>query len=314
MLGSRCGSDRAARGSAAPGRCSPRRRRAPSASPRRPRAPRAKQRCPPARPAGTPERGHRRGPGAHRAWLLEGDAPCGTRRLGARRGTSSDPRAADGAQGFQSAPQSRGLEAPRPRGGGRPARTVAGRLERGRASRAARVKAPARAGQGHAGKSLGQTPPPPGRPRRRASSPSAPRQRLRAVPAQAQHTPTTPCKHKDSHCRAITLCAHWLHIPCETCSSCVPHSIPSTCSPGTRLSSQTSVWISRLWTSSHANIPTPRGTHVSTAFEGVPDPYSPHRDAHFTTYKQAGDKRIPLSTACLGTLCSSSGMHTASPE
>lgn len=125
---------------------------------------------------------------------------CGTPRLGAQRGMSSDPHAEGGAQGSQPAPQSRGPAAQRPRGDGQPARTVAGRLERGRASRAARLKAPAGAGQGQAYKSLGQTPPPPGRPRRRASPPSAPCQRLRAVPAQAQHTPTTPYKHKDSHC------------------------------------------------------------------------------------------------------------------
>lgn len=280
MLGGRCGSDRAARGSAAPGRCSPHRRRAPSASPRRPHAPRATRRCPLARPAGSPERSHRRGPSAHRAWSLERDALCGTPRLGARRGTSSDPRAAGGAQESQSAPQSRGLVAQRPRGGGRPARTAAGLLEWGRASRAARVKAPARARQGHAGKSLGQTPPPPGRPRRRASPPSAPRQRLRAVSAQAQHTPTTPCKHKDSHCRAITLWAHWLHIPAATCTSCVPHSTLSTCPPETHCTHRPSVWLLHLWTSSQANIPTPRGTHTSTAPDGMPDPFRPHRDAH----------------------------------
>lgn len=196
----RCGSDRAARDSAAPGRCSPRRRRVPSTSPRRPRAPRATLHCPPEQPAGTPESGHRRAPSAHRAWLPELDVRCGTPRLGAQQETSSDPHAAGGAQGSQPAPQSRGPAAQRPRGGGQPARTAAGWLERGRASRAARVKATAGAGQGQANKSLGQTPPPPGRPQRRASPPSAPRQRLRAVPAQAQHTPTTPYKHRDSHC------------------------------------------------------------------------------------------------------------------
>lgn len=280
MLGGRCGSDRAARGSAAPGRCSPHRWRAPSASPRRPHAPRATRRCPVARPAGTPEHGHRRGPSAHRAWPLERDVPCGTPRLGARRGTSSDPRAAGGAQESQSAPQSRGLEAQRPRGGGRPARTAAGLLERGRASRAARVKAPARTRLGHTSKSLGQTPPPPGRPRRCASPPSAPRQRLRAVSAQAQHTPTTPCKHKDSHYRVITLWAHWLHIPAETCTSCVPHCTLSTCPLETHCTHRLSVWLLYLRTSSQENIPTPWGTHTSTALEDMLDPFRPHRDAH----------------------------------
>lgn len=116
---------------------------------------------------------------------------CRTPLLGAQQGTSSDPRAAGGAQGSQPAPQSRGPATQRPRGDGQPARTAAGRLERGRASRAARVKALAGAGQGQAYKSLGQTPPPPGRPRRRASPPSAPRQRLRAVPAHTAHTGDT---------------------------------------------------------------------------------------------------------------------------
>lgn len=280
MLGGRCGSDRAARGSAAPGRCSPHRQRAPSANPRRPHAPRATRRCPVARPAGTPELGHRRGPSAHRAWPLERDVPCGTPRLGARRETSSNPRAAGGAQEYQSAPQSRGLEAQGPRGGGRPARTAAGLLERGRASRAARVKAPARTRLGHAGKSLGQTPPPPGRPRRCASPPSAPRQRLRAVSAQAQHTLTTPCKHKDSHYRVITLWAHWLHIPAETCTSCVLHCTLSTCPPETHCTHRLSVWLLYLRTSSQANIPTPWGTHTSTAPEDMLDPFRLHRDAH----------------------------------
>lgn len=131
----------------------------------------------------TLERGHRRGPRAHGALLPKRDAQCGTPRIVARWRMSSDPRAAGGARGFQSAPQSRGPAARRPRGGGQPARKAAGRLERGRASRAARVKAPAGAGQGLACNSLGQTPPSQGRPQRHASLPSAPLQRFQAVPA-----------------------------------------------------------------------------------------------------------------------------------
>lgn len=275
VLGGRCGSDRAARGSAAPGRCSPHRRRA-SASPRRPHAPRATRRCPLARPAGSPERGHRRGPSAHRAWHLERDALCGTPRLGARRGTSSDPRATGGAQESQSAPQSRGLVAQRPRGGGRPARTAAGLLERGRASRAAWVKAPGRDTPAsrwdrrlplRGGPGAAPAHPPP-------HARGFERSLLRHSTHRPHHANTRTHTTGRSHYGPIGFTFLQQHV------LAVPHSTLSTCPPETHCTHRPSVWLLHLWTSSQANIPIPRGTHTSTAPGGMPNPFRPHRDAH----------------------------------
>lgn len=185
-------------------------------------------------------------------------------------------------------PRARGPEAPR----GRPARADGGRTA-GAGPRLPRCpgEGARQSGAGTSRQVAGTDASPSGA----APAPRQPtlRQRLRAVPAQAQHTPTTIHTNTGTHTAGRSHCgAHQLYTPAETRSSCVPHN-PSPASPSPvphrpLADPQYGYHCANLWSFSYLNIPTSMGrNHLKYA---RPLQMPPPGDTHLTTYKHDGDR------------------------